>query len=441
MISLARNVTATPHATAAWALLVCGLPIGYAATQRPVAVLLGLAAVAVVVVCTIRIELAVLLLIGTAPLEFAITIGSSSQLTITKLAGAVCFVSFALNTIVTRRRLIFDLTHGLVFLLLGIALLSMAQAEDLPSAIRTATRYASFVALFFVVSQFIGTQRLQRRMVWVLSLASSVTGILALSHFLSGASLQARLPHGDPNDIAFVLATTLPFTIWLFRERGIRRIAVGVMVGLIAVSILLTLSRGALVGLGAGLAWYTLFERRNSKALLAGAVMIGLALLLVVRLDQHRIEEGLRAKRQVASTNVATRLEAWNAAARLAVAHPLLGIGPGNFRDYYFQATGHPPGTKSPEVVHDAYLDVAAELGIIAMVAFVIYLVFAFARLTVAVRYQLGPPGFATACRVSLVVAVCAALTLSEQYFVPFWLLGALATALYREAGREPRTA
>jgi hypothetical protein len=84
-------------------------------------------------------------------------------------------------------------------------------------------------------------------------------------------------------------------------------------------------------------------------------------------------------------------------------------------------------------VVHDAYLVVAAELGFIAMGVFIGYLVLTFARLSAVVRYQLGPPGFATACRVSLVIAVAAAITLSEQYFAPFWLLGGLATALFRE--------
>jgi O-antigen ligase len=421
-------------------LLLCALPIAYAATKRPLEVLVGIAALAAIAVCTIRIEVAILLLVATGPLEFAIRIGSGS-LTITKLAGAVCFGAFAFNAIATRRRLIFDGAHALVFLLLTIALVSMLQADDLSRAIVTTTRYASFVALFFVVSQFVGAHRLQRRIAWTLALGSSVTGVLASWNFLSGATLSARLGPGGgaPGDIAFILATTLPFAVWLLRERGPRRIVAIVMTAVIAITILLTLTRGAVVGVGAGLVWYTLGERRNGRALIAVAAAIGLALFVVVRLDHQSIETGLRAKEKVATTNVQTRLEAWGAAARLAAAQPILGVGPGGFYNRYLETTHRPPGTKVLAVVHDAYLDVAAELGLVALLAFLAYLLLAFSRLTTAVRYQLGPPGFASACRVSLVIAVVAAITLSEQYFAPFWLLGALATAMVHE--RDPSLA
>ena len=420
-------------------LLVCAPPVALAAAIRPLEVLVALAVLAAVVICMVRIEYAVLLLVVTAPLEFVITFGSGSQLTITKLAGAVCFGAFALNALSTRRRLIFDSAHALVFLLLAIALVSMLQAEQLSPAIVTTTRYASFVALFFIVSQFVGAHRLQRRIAWTLSIGSTITGVLASWNFLSGATLSARVGPGAgaPGDIAFILATTLPFTMWLLRERGVRRAAALVMSVAIAVSIVLTLSRGALVGVGAGLVWYTIAERRNGRALVAGLMAIGLALFLVVRLESHSIETGLHAKAKVASANVQTRLEAWDAAANLAADHPLLGVGPGNFQFHYIAATGRPAGTPVL-VAHDAYLDVASELGLVAFVAFVSYLVLTFTRLTTAVRRRLGPPVYASAARASLVIAVVAAITLSEQYFAPFWLLGGLASALIHERGPVP---
>jgi hypothetical protein len=41
-----------------------------------------------------------------------------------------------------------------------------------------------------------------------------------------------------------------------------------------------------------------------------------------------------------------------------------------------------------------------------------------------------------------MVVAFVAALFLSEQYYAPFWLLGALATALWRPgASGQPESA
>jgi hypothetical protein len=67
------------------------------------------------------------------------------------------------------------------------------------------------------------------------------------------------------------------------------------------------------------------------------------------------------------------------------------------------------------------------------MVLFLGYLIAMVARLTTAVRHRLGPPGIASAARTALIVGIFASITLSEQYFAPFWLLGGLATAIWHE--------
>jgi hypothetical protein len=68
----------------------------------------------------------------------------------------------------------------------------------------------------------------------------------------------------------------------------------------------------------------------------------------------------------------------------------------------------------------------------------VLYLGAAFVRASVARRRGDGPPGLATAVRTALVVACVSALFLSAQYYAPFWLLGALATAMWREGEPTP---
>ncbi|MEP6909242.1 MAG: O-antigen ligase family protein [Actinomycetota bacterium] len=417
------------------------LALALAAATRPMLVLVGLVALVVVVACTARVDLALLLLVATAPLEALFPGGAGGGLTVTKAVGLLCFMSFALNVVVTGRRLRFGVPHALVFCLLAVALLSTLVARSTADAMTTTTRYASFVALFFVVSQFVGNHVLHTRIAWVLSAASAIAGAIASWNFLSGRTLSARLPNGDPNDVAFILATTLPLTFWLLRERGPRRVAAALLLGVISVSILLTLSRGALIGLGAAVIWLAIAERRLLRPLLAGAVVAALILGLAVNAKQARIETGLQAKEKVASANVASRLEAWGAASRLAVDHPALGVGPGNFQYYFLEETGSPPGSERLRVVHDAYLDIAAELGPTAMLLFIAYLGVVFGRLTGARRLGLGPPGLAAALRVSLVVGSVSALTLSEQYFAPFWLIGGLAAALWQERSLTQRPA
>jgi len=424
----------------AFLILVLAVPAAVLTAYRPVTALVAFGLLALVFAATIRVQTALLFLIASAPLEGAIDFSIGPGLTITKLAGLLCFTSFALYATSSRRSLFLDRSHAIVFGLLGLALLSSLQAEELGPALSTTLRYASFVALYVVVSQFVGDQTLQRKIAWTLSISSTVAAALGLWRLASRDSFQATLANADANDFAFMLAVTLPFTFWLLRERRVYRPAVIAMIGLISVAIMLSFSRGALVGLAAGALSHVLTERRHIPIMLFGALVALIFALAFVHERPGRVETGLMLKEKIATTNVETRLDAWKGAINLTTEHPLLGVGPGNFQFHYYEATGRPLGTPLLRVVHNAYLDVAAELGAIGMVLFLLYLIQALARLGVARRRAYGPPGFAITVRTALVVAVVSGMFLSEQYFAPFWLFGGLATALWAEGPRSAST-
>jgi putative inorganic carbon (HCO3(-)) transporter len=271
----------------------------------------------------------------------------------------------------------------------------------------------------------------------VLSGASAVAGLLTIQNFLSGRTLQAALPYTDPNDTAFVLATTLPLTFWLLGERLALRIAALAMIGVISASILLSFSRGALVGLGVAALWHLVTERRHVLLLAVGGLAALVVTFAFVRTNPGQVETGLEAKQRIAQYNVESRLKTWDGAVALVEERPLLGVGPGNFHHHFYEVTGSPPGTHNPLVVHNAYLDVAAELGVLAMLLFVAYVTLVMWRVSIARRRESGLPGYAAALRSALIVAAVASLFLSEQYYAPLWLLGGLATALWREGKPE----
>ena len=409
------------------------------ATASPVEMLLALTALAFAVVLLFRIELALLVLIAAGSLEEAFVLSSNPQLTMTKVAGAICFASFARYALTSRRPLLFDRSHAVVIGILLIALASTVQAFDTSIAVTTTTRYASFVALYVIVSQFVGAHRLQRQIAWVLTITAAVAAIIALRSYFIGDTVVATLPEANPSDFAFILATTLPLSFWLLEDAPRWRVPLFAAIGLIASASVLSLSRGTMVGLAAGLAWMVLVDRRHVRLVLVGGVLALAVALLVIRSDPSRFETALLYKQKVADYNVTTRYDAWNAAAELAVENPLLGVGPGNFRFYYNEQTGRPVGTHNLYVAHNAYLDVAAELGLLAMILFLLYLGMMMSRLTVAARRGYGLPGYALALRVSLLVAIVSAIFVSEQYYAPFWLLGGLATAVWAEGGRARR--
>jgi putative inorganic carbon (hco3(-)) transporter len=424
-------------AGAALGVIVAGLSI-YTA-RDPTGVLLAVGVAVIVLVCALRVDVALLLLVATAPLEGAFAFGADSQLTIAKLAGALAFGSFFLFALATHRRLLFDRSHAIIVLILALALLSTLQAEDVPQGLSTTVRYASFVGLYVVVSQFVGHHGLQRRIAWVLSLGGTLAGVLMIENFVAERTFQATLTYAQPNDTAFVLATTLPLTFWLLRERFAVRLAAVLMISVMSAGIVLSFSRGALVGLGAAALVHVLTERRHALLILLGALAAVVATFTFVRANPGQIELGLEKKQSIAQSNVQSRLDAWRGAVELVEERPLLGVGPGNFRNHFYDATGNPPGTEKVVVVHNAYLDVAAELGVLAMLLFLAYVGLILWRANDAVGARAGPPGFAAALRSALIVAAVASLFLSEQYYAPLWLLGGLATALWRETRPPPQ--
>ena len=92
-----------PVALVALAAISCALAL--AAASQPLLALVGLSALIAVVVCALRVDFALLLLVATAPLEALFPGGSGGGLTLTKIVGALCFISFALSAVVGRRRL------------------------------------------------------------------------------------------------------------------------------------------------------------------------------------------------------------------------------------------------------------------------------------------------------------------------------------------------
>ena len=413
--------------------------IMFSTVASPAETLLALIAIASVVVLLLRVEAALLLLVAASALEEAFQLSSNPQLTVTKLAGAICFASFVRYALTSRRKLLLDRSHAVVVGILLLALASTVQAFEASIAVATTTRYASFVALYVIVSQFVGAHRLQRQIAWVLTIASTVGAVVALRSYFTGETVVATLPYANPSDFAFILATTLPLSFWLLGAAPRWRLPLFGAIGLISAATVLSLSRGTIVGLAAGLAWMVIVDRRHIRYLIGGGLLALTIALLVIRSDPSRFETALLYKEKVADYNVTTRYDAWFAAADLAAEKPLLGVGPGNFRFYYNDRTGRPAGTHNLFVAHNAYLDMAAELGVGGMILFLIYLGMTMSRLTVAARRGNGPPGYARALRVSLIIAIVAAVFVSEQYYAPFWLFGGLATAVWAEGGRPRR--
>ncbi len=379
-----------------------------------------------------RTDLALLVLVAVQPLEQALPPNAISP---TKVAGAVCLVTLFLDLLATGRALRFDGAHALLFVLLAIGCASTLVAGSPSEAFATTVRYGGFVALFVITTQFVDEPSLIPKLLWVLSVSAAVAAFLAISNMLGGRSLLAEPTYGDSNDLAYLLATTLPLTAWLIqRSRHSRVLAVACFLTM-ATGLVFTLSRGAIVALAVGVVFLVWTEPRARKAVVFSIVVVAAVAAGLATMHRTTWSTALFAKDRVAAENVQARVELWHAAAIMVVEHPLLGVGPGNFPLEVAEALDRP--TRAPSfVAHQAYLEVAAEFGIGGLVVFLAFLLMQWSRLgRAASRPDVRP--LASAVRVSFVIAAVGALTLSEQFFAPIWIAAALGTVLDVASSRQ----
>ena len=117
----------------------------------------------------------------------------------------------------------------------------------------------------------------------------------------------------------------------------------------------------------------------------------------------------------------------------MIAAHPLAGIGLGNFKTLMPMYTD--PGVRTDTIGHNAYLEVAAEMGIPQLAVFLAILFFSYQSLEQTRRrvQHSGPKLLSEAAlglEAGLVGYAVGALTISAEYQKLFWLILCLSMCL-----------
>ena len=297
------------------------------------------------------------------------------------VATLVCFVAAQLGlegTLTIRPREV-----NLILLLTGLALLSI------PFAISPGEAWGTFsekliktVLMFIVMVNVVRTERRLKGLLFIMLAAGLMVGLSAFNAYRAGdltidgyrvAGMGSNL-FGNPNDMALYLLVMTPIAAALFlgTRTPHKKIFYGVCVVLFIVGIVVSYSRGGFLGLMAVMAVMTwkLGRRKRLTVTLVSAILLAVFLALAPGNYALRVASifipgldpvGSSSARQnllITSLNVALH-------------HPLLGVGMDNF---------HMLGAHE-QVSHNAYTQVAAELGIPALVMYVMFMVAPLRRL------------------------------------------------------------
>jgi O-antigen ligase len=296
------------------------------------------------------------------------------------------------------------------------------------NAARTEKRLKGLLLLTIVVSCFLSLGALNDYRLGLLTVEGYRVGGVGKGIF------------GNSNDMAFHLVTIMPIAIALaLAARGIvRKTVLAISIALMLGAIVVTYSRGAflggLVALGF-LAWN--FGGRNRLTIFAvGAVVIVMFLALAPGNYSVRLLSIFVPSLDPVGSSSARQGELIRSL-YVALRHPLLGIGMGNYA---------PEMSYSGLVTHNAYTQVASEMGIAALIIYLMFVVTPLKKLGQIARETIGQRAdsryyyLAVGLQASLLAYLVSSFFASVAYLWYVYYLVAYAVCLRRiyesETGR-----
>src|ERR1700738_2728047 len=327
-------------------------------------------------------------------------------------------------------------------LLIAAAVLSVPFSVWPGGAASTVVELMKLIALIFLLTTLVDSAARLRKMVW---------GMAAVAAWFAGSSLFAYA-HGQfyalnydwgsldraegvnsvvggPNELAGLLLALLPLLVALLRiSRNVLARILLVTCGAVSlVAMSLTGSRIAMIGLIAVAIYYTV---QSKYKLLTCIACMAIGCLVWINLPGLYKQRYLTVKSyaqggQLDASNE-FRLEVWRGGGRIFLRYPILGAGAGQFSTAYGQIVlaGRHAAWMNP---HNLLIQVACELGLVGLAAFVYFLW----QIVKGIRFTLRGKrerGFelnyqvAVACSVMFVGVIILSLV-GHTLYRPYWYL------------------
>jgi len=322
-----------------------------------------------------------------------------------------------------------------------------------------------YVGSFYVARLSLGTSSGFRRVLIAVVGTGAVVSIYGIAQRLGVDPFWSGPPDdriissvGQPNDLAAYLDLVVIAAVGLWSTAGTgARIGLVVIVGVSLVALALTFSRGGYLGLIVALAVLLIPRLRALRSQPLGVATLGIAtgVLLVslaiptVRSVAEGVGDRAMATFDLGEGSIRFHVDQWRVGTQVAIDHPWLGTGPETFplvfRPYLGQVL--PPdraallGGFRLESPHNEFIGIAAEVGLPATAAYVIFLI---ACAGTCIR-RAGRADGASSSIALVVLAVLAAHVVTDFFKTPdvttseiFWITMGAGLAAMGGAARRP---
>jgi O-antigen ligase len=242
--------------------------------------------------------------------------------------------------------------------------------------------FIKVVAIFVLIINVINTRSRLRAIMGLVVICGSVVALLAIQSYVTGdfkvilrsegsvVGMRIFGPVGgivgNPNDLATSLDMLLPLGVVLaLTSTGIMRALYIACSAVLLGGVVVTFSRGGFLGLlamGAVLLW-KVGRRNRAVTVTAFILLFGVFVLAMPTGYASRISSIFNVGEDPTGSSEARR-DLLERAAIIALYNPIVGIGMGNFHVYSI----------GEKVSHNSYLEIAAELGVAGLIAYLIFI-------------------------------------------------------------------
>jgi O-antigen ligase len=240
--------------------------------------------------------------------------------------------------------------------------------------------FIKVIIIFVLMINLITTRKRLRSMMSLIVVCGAILAFLAVKSYLIGEFVTIEKKNvgvvglrivgavggifGNPNDLAISFDLLLPLAVALaLTSSGLKRVVYFACALLFAAGVVVTFSRGGFLGLVAmvGVLLWKISHQNRALMTMAFIVMFGVFVFAMPSGYTGRISSIFNIGEDPTGS-AETRRDMLERAAIVAAHHPIIGIGMGNFHIYSIHE----------HVAHNSYLEIAAELGLAGLAAYLV---------------------------------------------------------------------
>ena len=236
--------------------------------------------------------------------------------------------------------------------------------------------YAKVILVYLLAVNAVSSPKRLERLTWILVLAVAYVGFRAVVDYARGTNL---VGHGtrvrgsvggvleNPNDLALNMVVFIPLAAFLAVGPGslLKRATAGLCVVFMLGAVVASGSRGGALGLAAMTAVTAAFMVRRAPGIVLAGVVAAICALPVLPANYwHRLESITDASKDDTGSREARRV-LLSESLQAYVQHPLVGVGAGEFKNW-----NNDKREQAWHESHNVLLQVASELGTIALLVF-----------------------------------------------------------------------